>query len=115
MAVDAVRPGEGQAVSVSPWGDAFRRLRRDPLAVISGTIIFILIFVAIFAPLIAPYAYDFQDRAYATLPAAADAKHKLGTDNLGQDVLSRLMYGARVSLAVGLIVQMIEVTIGIAL
>lgn len=113
MAVETIQAAA--ATSLSPWGEALRRLRRNPMAVISGTIILLLIFVAVFAPLIAPYTYDFQDRAYATLPAAADAKHRLGTDNLGQDVLSRLMYGARVSLAVGLIVQLIEVTIGIAL
>src|SRR5207302_2248213 len=68
-----------------------------------------------FAPLIAPHAYDSQDRTYASLPAPADSKHRLGTDNLGQDLLSRLIYGARVSLSVGLIVQLIEVTIGITL
>src|SRR5262245_59250949 len=110
MAVETLRAAE--TTSVSPWADAFRRLRRNPIAVISGTIILILIFVAIFAPVIAPYKYDVMDHSYSSLPALADHKHKLGTDNLGYDVLSRLMYGSRVSLAVGLIVQLIEVTIG---
>src|SRR5262249_33452890 len=72
-------------------------------------------FIAIFAPLIAPYAYDAEDHGYASLPAVADAKHKLGTDHIGQDILTRLIYGARVSLAVRLIVQLIEVTIGVVL
>src|SRR5258708_1639288 len=113
MAVEALDPVKGP--SSSPTADAFRRLRRNPAAVISGAIVIFLVFVAIFAPLIAPHVYDFQDRDYAALRAAADAKPRLGTDNLGQDILSRLMFGARVSLAVGLIVQLIEVTIGIAL
>lgn len=99
----------------SPLADAVRRLKRNPIAVVSGTIIVLLILVAIFAPLLAPYAYDNQDRAYAVLPAPADVKHRLGTDQLGQDTLSRLIYGARVSLAVGVVVQLIEVAIGVAL
>ncbi len=114
MAVDALTVAR-DIPSGSPSADAFRRLRRNPVAVVSGTIIILMIILAIFAPLIAPYAYDAQDRSYALLPAPADARHRLGTDQLGQDTLSRLIYGARVSLAVGVIVQLIEVTIGIAL
>lgn len=101
--------------SASPTSEAIRRLRRNPVAVVSGLIIVTLIFLAIFAPLIAPRTYDMQDRSYSSLPAGADARHRLGTDNLGQDVLSRLIYGARVSLAVGVIVQLVEVTIGVTL
>jgi ABC-type dipeptide/oligopeptide/nickel transport system permease subunit len=74
-----------------------------------------LVVLALFAPLIAPYAYDEQDRSYALLPAPPDAKHRLGVDNLGQDILSRLIYGARVSLSVGIIVQGIEMLIGVSL
>jgi len=109
MAVDLAPKASG------PASDAIRRLRRNPMAVISAVIVLVLIFLAIFAPLIAPQTYDAQDRSYASLPAAPDSKHRLGTDNLGQDILSRLIYGARVSLAVGLIVQLLEVTIGITL
>jgi ABC-type dipeptide/oligopeptide/nickel transport system permease subunit len=113
MAVEAFQ--EAARTTGSPTAEAVRRLKKNPVAVLSGFIIVSLILVAIFAPLIAPHAYDFQDRAYATLPASPDAKHRLGTDNLGQDTLSRMIYGARVSLTVGLVVQVIEVTIGIAL
>lgn len=102
-------------VSSSPTAEAIRRLRRNPVAVISGLIIVLLILVAIFAPLIAPHAYDAQDRSYANLPSPSDPRHRLGTDNLGQDVLSRLIYGARVSLTVGIVVQLLEFSIGIAL
>lgn len=106
---------QARRVAGSPTADALRRLRRNPVAVVSGMIVLLLVLTAIFAPLLAPHPYDAQDRAYASLPAPADAKHRLGTDNLGQDILSRLIYGARVSLAVGVIVQVIGVTIGIAL
>src|SRR6185369_14297686 len=98
-----------------PTAEAFRRLKRNPVAVVSGLFIVCVIVLAIFAPLIAPHVYDFQDRAYAVLPAPSDANHRLGTDNLGQDTLSRLIYGARVSLTVGVVVQVIEVSIGLAL
>lgn len=99
----------------SPTAEAFRSLLRNPVAILSAGVILLLVFVAIFAPLLAPYTYDFQDRSYSTLPAPADARHRLGTDNMGQDVLSRLIYGARVSLSVGIIVVSIEVLIGICL
>jgi ABC-type dipeptide/oligopeptide/nickel transport system permease subunit len=97
----------------SPWADAMRRLRRNPIALASGFLIILMIFIAIFAPLLAPHAYDAQDRAH-TLINSGDG-HKLGTDNLGQDTLSRLIYGARVSLSVGVIVEAIELIIGVSL
>ncbi len=112
MAVDVVaatRP------SASPWAEAWRRLRRNPLAMISLVLIVGLVILAVFAPWIAPYAYDEQDRSYPELPAPADSKHRLGVDNLGQDILSRLIFGARVSLAVGILVQAIEVLIGVSM
>ncbi len=113
MAVDAV-PAPTRAAA-SPTVEALRRLWRNPVAVVSGALILLLILVAIFAPVLAPYAYDNQDRALDVLPAPPSARHRLGTDNLGQDTLSRLLYGARVSLAVGVVVEAIELTIGVAL
>jgi ABC-type dipeptide/oligopeptide/nickel transport system permease subunit len=108
-------PASASIETLGPSAQAWRRLRRNPAAIVSGVVILALVFGALFAPLFAPYAYDAQDRAYAVLPAAADAKHRLGTDNLGQDIYSRLFYGARVSLAVGIIVQVIQALIGISL
>lgn len=102
--------------AVSPGADAWRRLRRNPIAVFCGGYILLVVLTALFANFIAPYAYDFQDtRRYASLPAPPDHLHLLGTDNLGQDVLTRLLYGARVSLGVAVIVIVIEGAIGITL
>jgi oligopeptide transport system permease protein len=101
--------------STSPGAEAWRRLRRNPVAIISGVIVFALIFVALFAPLIAPYAYDAPDRPRAIVLAHPGGKHLLGTDNMGLDVFSRLIYGARVSLGVGVVVELIEVLIGVSL
>lgn len=111
VAASAVRSIE----TLGPAAQAWRRLKRNPAAIVSFGVIVLLVLMAAFAGKLAPFAYDAQDRSYEVLPALADAKHKLGTDNLGQDILSRLMYGARVSLAVGLIVQFIQALVGITL
>jgi oligopeptide transport system permease protein len=102
--------------SLSPGADAWRRLRRNPVAVISGMFILILVLVAICAPLFTHYAYDFLDtKHYASVPSPPDSRHALGTDGLGEDILSRLLYGARVSLGVALIVVIVEVMVGVPL
>jgi peptide/nickel transport system permease protein len=79
---------------------AIRRLRRHKAAVVGGAILVVLILSAAFAPLIAPYdPIDMQlDRALD--PPSAD--HLLGTDSFGRDILSRLLFGARVSIFIGL-------------
>lgn len=102
--------------SLSPGKDALRRLRRNPMAVLSGLYILLVVFMALFAPLVTPYAFDYEDtHRYASLPAPPDRHHLLGADSLGQDVVSRLIYGARVSLGVSLVTVLIEVLIGVPL
>ena len=108
-------PLSGSAPPDAAFTAPLRRLTRNPVAAIGLTVLVTLAIVAVLAPLIAPYAYDAQDRSYATLPAPPDSRHRLGTDNLGQDMLSRLIYGARVSMTVGLVVEMIELLIGLTL
>jgi ABC-type dipeptide/oligopeptide/nickel transport system permease subunit len=89
------------------------RLRRNPAAIGSAVVIGALVAAAALAPWLAGHAYDAADRAH--ILAGPMAGHLLGTDNQGQDIWARLLYGARVSLAIGIIVELIEVTIGIAL
>lgn len=93
------------------WRDAWRQLRRNTLAMLSLGVILILIAIAILAPWIAPYPYDKTDFSAVTKPPSAE--HLLGTDSLGRDVLSRLMYGARVSLSVSIIAQIVILMIGV--
>ncbi len=96
--------------------DALRRLRRNPIAMLCGIYMLLLILAALFAPLISHWDYASQDyRSYANLPAPPDSRHLLGTDDLGRDVLSRLLYGARVSLCVALVVVLIEALVGVPL
>lgn len=96
---------------VGMWQEAFRRLLKSRLAVVSGILLLLLVLIAIFAPLIAPYDYTAQD--YASLTQPPSRAHWLGTDDLGRDILSRLMFGARISLSVGLVVQAVILLIGV--
>ena len=100
----------------SPWTDAVRRFRRNRLAMGGMVIIFVLLFFAIFADVITPYPYDrvFLNLRASTLPGV-DPQHALGLDSSSRDYLSRLIYGARTSMTVGLIVPLIAFTIGVPL
>jgi ABC-type dipeptide/oligopeptide/nickel transport system permease subunit len=94
----------------SLWLDAWRRLRRNRAAV--GGMVFLvgLILAAIAAPILTPYSPKDPDFAIALEPPSPE--HPLGTDELGRDLIARLLYGARVSLAVGLVVQLVALTTG---
>jgi ABC-type dipeptide/oligopeptide/nickel transport system permease subunit len=95
------------------WRDAWHRLLRNKLAVMGMLIILLFLLLAIFADLIAPYRYDESDFTKTYLfPSLA---HPFGTSPLGQDMLSRLIYGARVSMIVGLGAQVLVILIGVPL
>jgi oligopeptide transport system permease protein len=114
----------------SLWRDAWRRLVRNKASVVSGIFVIVLLIFALFAddglwawalgrPLLAPYDYqaaDFQaTRVGPSLqrPASGGFPHLLGTDKYGRDVLSRLIYGARISLAVGVFGSLVIMTFGL--
>ena len=86
------------------------RLRRNYLALIGLAILVLLIIVAVFAEQLAPYGYAAQD--YSMIRKGPNALHWLGTDEFGRDVLSRLIYGSRISLQVGLVAVSISLIIG---
>lgn len=95
------------------WRDAARRFSKNKLAVGALIVLVLLILAAIFADVISPARYDFSVLAEANqFPNSA---HLLGTDTVGRDFLSRLIYGARVSLTVGFSVQLIALLIGLPL
>jgi peptide/nickel transport system permease protein len=111
---DAVHPTAVVAVSLASRNPALALLRavaRHRLAVVGLVIIAALIVVAIFAPVLAPYNPNQQD-LYRVL-APPSRIHLLGTDNLGRDLLSRLIYGARVSLFVGIVSSLVSAVIGV--
>ncbi|TMF79844.1 MAG: ABC transporter permease [Chloroflexi bacterium] len=88
-------------------------LRRNPRILVGGVIIALLLFVAIAAPLVAPYDPKLVDVTTALLPPSPE--HPLGTDDLGRDVLSRVIWGSRISLSVGLIAVGIGFLVGVSL
>ena len=96
----------------SLWQDAIRRLIQNRAAMIGGITILILIVLAVFAPLIAPYSYSYQNLDIGASPPSTE--HLLGTDVLGRDLLSRLLYGARISLLVGFVATGVALVIGVS-
>lgn len=93
------------------WQDAWQRLKRDKLAMFGLFLIVCIFLMAIFGPLLSPYAYDEQDFLISNeFPSWA---HPFGTDMFGRDMFVRVMYGARISLAVGLMASLINLTIGV--
>lgn len=85
--------------TISPWRDTFRQLRKNRFAIIGFTIIIFFILVALFAPLFTNFTYQEQNLVNRLHPPSAE--YWLGTDHLGRDIFTRLVYGARVSLMVG--------------
>jgi peptide/nickel transport system permease protein len=99
--------------SVSLWGDVWRRFRANRLALIGMAFIVFLILVAVFADFIAPYSIT--DRASGQYRQGPSADHWFGTDIIGRDVFSRVVYGARVSLRIGILSTTLAMTIGVML
>lgn len=90
--------------------EIFQRFTRNKMAVIGVIIILALVFCALFAPLIAPYGYDDQNIANAL--QGPSAEHIFGTDNFGRDIFSRVIYGSRISLQVGLLAVSVAIVVG---
>ena len=96
----------------SLWSDAIYRLSRNRAAMLGGFILVMLVICAVLAPWIAPYSYSFQDLNLGASPPSSD--HLLGTDILGRDLLSRILYGARISLLVGFVATGVALVIGVS-
>ena len=96
----------------SLWSDAWRRLLANKAAVAGGLILLLLIVLAIFAPWIAPHSYSYQNLDLGAQPPSSD--FLLGTDTLGRDLFSRILYGARVSLLVGFVATGVALVIGVS-
>jgi len=94
------------------WSDAIYRLTRNKAAMFGAFILFVLILCAALAPWIAPYSYSFQNLELGASPPSA--AHILGTDVLGRDLLSRILYGARISLLVGFVATGVALVIGVS-
>lgn len=95
---------------ISYWEDAWRRLKKNRIAMGAMVMILILIFFAVIGPMLSPYTYDLQIRGDESL--GPSMKHPFGTDNLGRDLLVRSMIGSRISLLIGVVSAFIVLIIG---
>lgn len=97
----------------SQWQVELQRLRRHRTAMIGLLLILLIVLAALLAPWLAPYPVDEQHLDF--IRSAPNGQFLLGADSLGRDLLSRLLYGARIALLVGLVVVAIEVVVGVPL
>ncbi|MBQ7593051.1 MAG: ABC transporter permease [Synergistaceae bacterium] len=97
--------------SRSYWRDVWLRLKSDKLAAFGLIVILMILMLAIFGPMISPYEYDAQDFMISNEPP--NFSHWFGTDMFGRDLFVRVLYGARISLAVGFLASFISLFIGV--
>lgn len=95
----------------SLWKDALHRLARNRLAFAGAAILTIMVLVAIATPWIAPFTYDAQDLKLGA--AGPSARHWFGTDQLGRDLFTRILYGGRISLMVGFAATAVSLLVGV--
>jgi ABC-type dipeptide/oligopeptide/nickel transport system permease subunit len=105
------KEGTSSTRPTSLWRDAWRRLLRNRLAVAGGVTVILLVLIALFADVLAPYSYTKTN--FGRLNEGPTRQYLLGTDQVGRDMLSRMIYGARISMLVGLGAQVIIVLIGV--
>jgi peptide/nickel transport system permease protein len=113
-AIAALAPTPARkARSTSPWAEVWRRFRRHHLAV-AGMVILLLIILAV---LVGPYIWriPINDIDFGARLAGPSLKHPLGTDDLGQDLLARMLYGGRISIAVGIAAMLIAIGVGVVI
>lgn len=114
LPIPIVRPRSSSGL----WGDAFGRLRKNRLAVVGLVLVILLLFAGIFGPILAPWPYQVQDLQAVFANNGQPLRplspgHLLGTDQLGRDLFSRLLDGARVSVTVAFVVQLVILVIGV--
>lgn len=97
--------------SVSYWRDAWRRLRKDRLAMFGIVFLSFITLAAVFGPMISPYDYETAD--FTAISQPPSRAHWMGTDALGRDLLVRILYGARISLSIGFVTAFVNMIIGI--
>jgi peptide/nickel transport system permease protein len=99
------------ARGTSPWREAWRRFRRHRLAYASLFVLLTLVALVLFGPLL--WKVPINDIDFTAQLQGPSLKHPLGTDDLGQDLLARMLYGGRISLAVGLAAMMMAIVVGV--
>jgi len=98
---------------VSPGKIIWKRFRRNRIAIVGSVVLLVLIVLAILAPVIAPYERDAIELARREQPPSSE--HLFGTDRQGRDLFTRVLYGGRISLSVGLVASSLQMVIGVIL
>ena len=111
MATDAIIDVSEAEQGTSLWQDAWLRLRKNHLAVFGLIMLSLFIIIALLTPWIAPYGYAEQNLELGATPPSA--QHWLGTDIFGRDLLTQILYGGRLSLAVGFVATAVALVIGV--
>jgi len=99
--------------NLSPWAEAWRRFRRHKMAVAGLTVLLLMVLMVFFGPLFWKIAINEIDFSARLKPPTLT--HPFGTDDLGQDVLARMLYGGRISLAVGLAAMLMAMVVGVVI
>ncbi len=97
--------------SVSPWAEAWRRFKRHKLAVISLFVLALMVLAVLLGPLV--YKVSINEIDFSARLKSPSLAHPFGTDDLGQDILARMLYGGRISLAVGIAAMLMAITVGV--
>jgi len=98
-------------MGTSPWAEAWRRFRRHKMALFSLGLLTAIVLLVILGPVVWRVAIDEID--FAARLARPSWAHPMGTDDLGQDIFARVLYGGRISLAVGLVAMMMAIFVGV--
>jgi peptide/nickel transport system permease protein len=103
-------PVKARTRHVTPWTEAWRRFRRHRLAVVSAVVLLLMMLAVAFGPLL--WRVQINDIDFTAQLQVPSWDHPMGTDDLGQDLLARMLYGGRISLAVGLAAMSVSVVVG---
>ncbi|NRF68296.1 ABC transporter permease [Aquincola sp. S2] len=109
----AAASGAARRRSVSPWAEAWRRFRRHKLAMISLVVLTLMVLLVLFGPLV--WRVPINDIDFRARLATPSWTHPFGTDDLGQDLFARLLYGGRISLAVGFAAMLMAIVVGVVI
>jgi len=109
----ALSVGAAAPAGRSLWHDAWRRLRHNRAAMTSGVVLGVILFAAVVVPWLSPYNYYSPEWTLLDAPPAFHGGHVFGTDDLGRDLLVRIMWGCRVSLLIGFVASIVSVAIGV--
>lgn len=110
----AVQARQGATQARGYWAGVWRRVRRDPVTIACAAVLLLMLLAIVFAPLIAPHD-PYQGSMIRRLRAIGTPNHPLGTDELGRDILTRLLYGGRLSWFIGIVPVVLAFGIGTSL